>query len=107
MTKYRTQSGSIYEVDHVNRQVRSLAKADPARGMRLGHGEWKPFESLDDHGVGHPLYFWWGEGRDEHSHQALQLNRPSKLTLSEEIAKSVQRCTWTSPVVEVFSADAI
>lgn len=90
MTEYHTKSGSIYEVDHAQKLVRAKAKANDNKGLRLSY-DWKPYETLDYHGVGHPLYFWWGAGLDEHSHQAMRIGD----------GDSVRRCTFTSPVVAI------
>ena len=88
-----TQSGSIYEVDRLRKMVKSVRKvptiAKEHQGKRLPDGEdWKEYQSLNYFGVGHPLYFWWGEGRDERSDE---LGTPE--------AGLVLRATWTSPVM--------
>lgn len=91
ITDYHTKSGSIYQVDLDNKRVRAKAKANDNNGKRLGY-DWRPFESMDDHGVGHPLYFWWGGGLDEIS---VELGTPP------ELGESIRRCTYTSPVVAI------
>lgn len=91
-----TQSGSVYEIDRLHNMVRTIKKATPPgghQGKRLPdpidspEEEWKPYESLNYFGVGHPLFFWWGTGRDARSDELGTPEGP------------VSRATCTSAVV--------
>lgn len=83
--KYRitTKSGSIYEVDEVQRLVRRVK----AVGVHRITEAWKPYER---HwlAIGSPLALVWGTGRDEFS--------PDDDGIPDETRT---RYTHTSPVV--------
>lgn len=93
MKQYRTASGSLYEVDEVNKRARVLEKSRSSHTKRLGT-EWRDYETMVWSGFGKPLIFVWGTGRDEHSTTADQIGTEG------EPDEHVTRQTVTTPVVE-------
>jgi hypothetical protein len=92
ISSYTTSSGSVYEVDYNNKRVRSRARAPSSTSRRLA-SDWRTFEKINWAGLGHPLWFWWGGGRDEFSPGAIQLGTDGAPD------EAVTRATHTSPVV--------
>lgn len=90
MIRYKTRSGSTYEVlgFHVRRAVRS----SKSKAERVTE-EWRVAESVECNGIGHPLV--WGPGRDEHSANADQIGTDGKPD------EAITRMTSTTPVIEI------
>jgi hypothetical protein len=83
--KYRTKSGSLYEVDVEARRVRTL---EGGTGTSRIVQEWRAYDTLELTDDGR-LLIVWGYGRDEVSDQ---LGTPQGVDPC--------RMTTTSPVVE-------
>jgi hypothetical protein len=95
ITRYHTQTGSIYEVDDVERTVRQVIRSDKCSSGRVGAGEWRPYQSAEV--VHRCLQIVWGAGRDEYSANADQVGFPES---GREVSdSSIARHTHTSPVV--------
>lgn len=90
-TKYHTQSGSAYEVDHDNKRIRKL-KAGVGSNTKRAVEEWREFISIGGCEVGSSLFIVWGAGRDAVSDE---LGTPPDV--------EPLRTTLTSPVVGVES----
>ena len=90
--RFRTQSGSIYEVD--GNRVRRIVRSAISDSERVAQ-EWREAESVRCAGVGHPIVITWGWGRDEHS--------SSEKTIQHVVADgdSRLRLTMTTPVAEI------
>lgn len=98
MTRYRTTSGSIYEVDEVRSRVRQLARSPRSNTNRIA-SEWRTFQTLVFQGVGNSLVFTWGHGRDQYSALSDQTG------VDEDGLGSVLRLTRTTAVVECLELD--
>lgn len=92
MITYRTQSGSVYDVegDMVRRRVRS----EKSNSERVS-GEWKKAQ-VDWSGIGTSLIIIWGFGKDEQSDSSKTI-----IIGDEDTAVARMRTTITSPVVGV------
>lgn len=82
MITFKTESGSIYEVDLENmrcRRVTGVRSATPRQGI---DGEWKKFKYASVIAIGGPVLFTWEVVVDG--------------------TEYVQRCTSTSRVTEIL-----
>jgi hypothetical protein len=61
MTKYWTESGSVYQVDEEHRRARQLV-ASGVRSHMLSDGEWREYRVMAGGGAGERLLFLWPEG---------------------------------------------
>jgi hypothetical protein len=59
---FRTESGSIYELDRAGEQVRRLEGQKNPTPRQGPDGEWKKFSSCSEVRVGHPVLIQWGPG---------------------------------------------
>ena len=57
--KFRTESGSTYEVDVENKRVRRLAGTNPATSRQGKDGDWRDFIAATPISVGLPVLFIW------------------------------------------------
>lgn len=97
ITRYHTQTGSIYEVDYVAKKIRQVNRSEKCASGRVGAGEWRTFVSLEM--TDRCLHIGWGSGRDEHSATAEQVGTVSE-SGREVPDASVSRYTHTSPIVK-------
>jgi len=56
---FKTLSGSAYEVDATKLQIRRLYGALEPTARTGQDGAWKPYVSLSDVAVGHPVLIHW------------------------------------------------
>ena len=92
IVRYTTETGSLYEIDLANKNVRLVTKSSKSATNRVQY-RWRPYEGLACEGIGHPLVISWGLGRDVHSPKATQVGTEG---VGDE---SISRWTHTSPVV--------
>lgn len=57
--KFETISGSVYEVDEVNKQCRRLIGMKDPLPRQGKDGEWKPYIEMVGPRVGEPCVFFW------------------------------------------------
>jgi hypothetical protein len=59
----RTESGSVYELDQVNKRVRRLSGVRAATARQGADGAWRQYDQLgpDTPTVGLPLFFKWAD----------------------------------------------
>lgn len=55
VTRYFTQSGSIYEVDEERKRVRRFGADTTTRA----HADWTPYKFINTNGIGSPLLIHW------------------------------------------------
>ena len=69
ITRYHTETGSIYEVDDVAMKIRQLKRSEECASGRVA-AEWRSYLYADV--LMGRLAITWGSGRDEHSASADQ-----------------------------------
>lgn len=74
--RFRTHSGSTYEVDHDNHQIRRLSGNHPPTARQGSDERWKPYQGISEILTGQCVLVSW------------------------EVVGNVARCTLTSEVVE-------
>lgn len=95
ITVYKTQSGSVYEVDHEANRIRRVERSSKSNSERVA-AEWRQAERIECAGIGHPIVVFWGMGRDEHS---AALGTPEHLP-----DDTILRATETTRVVAIGAA---
>ena len=63
VTKYWTESGSVYQVDEDRRRVRQLMVVPGGSPHTLSDGEWREYERLTGGLPGDRALFWWPDGK--------------------------------------------
>lgn len=58
-TTFRTESGSVYELDLVARRLRRLSGNAPPTRNQANDGEWKQFHSISEIEVGERPHVVW------------------------------------------------
>ena len=61
--KFETESGSVYEVDEVEKRIRFVEGARPPHWTFAPAGEWKSFEDISYVCVGRHVTVTWADGR--------------------------------------------
>lgn len=89
MITYKTQSGSVYDVE--GKMVRRRVRSKVSVAERVSSA-WREAESIEYKGLGQPMLIVWGMGQDEHSENAMKIGE----------GENVMRTTLTTPIVEVF-----
>jgi hypothetical protein len=74
MVTYRTESGSVYDVEGLS--VRRRIRSSVSKSERVSD-EWREAQSVDFNGLGRSLIIVWGLGTDEHSANAVQVGDDS------------------------------
>ncbi len=97
ITRYHTQSGSIYEVDRSAMMIRQVTRGEACKSGRVGAGLWRTYVSLEMSDK--RLQIYWGSGRDEYSATADQFGTVTEAGREMPDA-SVSRYTHTSPIVK-------
>lgn len=92
--KFRTESGSTYEVDATNKKVRRLAGSNPATGRQGKDGDWRAFVSTTPIEVGFEAFFVWED--------TTKLLPATLVLLAEGIIAGAIPGTITSRVVEIL-----
>lgn len=83
--KFRTESGSHYEIDRTKRQIRRIAGPNAPSKRQGKDGEWKHYEFASDVVVGNQVVIFW-----DNSEKLLDGSPPG-----------AHPTTMTSPVAEV------
>lgn len=92
MIRYKTKSGSTYEV--VGMLVRRAVRSSASKAERVAEA-FRIADSIECKGIGHPLVIVWGTGRDVHSANADQIGTAGQPD------EAITRMTQTTPVIEI------
>ena len=63
-TRFTTETGSRYEVDAENKQIRRLSGANAATKRQGKDGDWKKYENISSIEIGKSVIIDWGGGED-------------------------------------------